>query len=165
METNSVDTISTTLQTLEAVAKQIEAQPLSVILIICLLVFGAVLKLLFSVGRNVGYQLEKEGFVKAGKLARITSGCLIQLIPIFVLVTGCRANLLIAEPGKVAQCPNPQFVIMMWGICLGVVAWVSHATIVRRFEKYIPLLGGKPENGSLGNTDLIKNPDADKSKE
>lgn len=158
METNSVDTISTTLQTLGAVAQQIEAQPLSVILIVCLLVFGAVLKLLFSVGKNLGNQLEKEGFVRGGKLVRIGSACLIQLIPIFVLATGCRANLMIAHPGKVAQCPNPEFVIMMWGICLGLVAWVLHATLVRRFEKHIPLLAGKPENGSLGNTDLIEKP-------
>jgi len=166
MNTNSVDSITTTLQTLGAVAKQIEAQPLSVILIGCLLVFGSVLKLLFSVGRNVGHQLEKEGFHGIGTLTRIGSACLIQLIPLFVLAAGCRANLMIAEPGKVAQCANPQFVIGMWGLLLAMVAWILHATVVRRFEKYIPLLAGKPENGDLlksGNTDLIKNPESTKN--
>lgn len=151
--THSVDTIDTTLKTLGAVAQQIEAQPLSVILIVCLLVFGAVLKLMFSVGKNLGHQLEKEGFIGIGKIVRMSSACLVQLIPVFVLLGGCRANLWIAEPGKVAQCPNPDVVIMMWGICLGVVAWVAHATVVHRLEAFIPLLGGKAENG---NTDIVE---------
>lgn len=144
METNELSTIA---QTISAVTKQIEAQPLSVILIFCLLVAGGIFKLIFNVARNLGHEMERNGFEKSGKLTRIFSTCCIQLIPLFVLATGAKANLLIADPGKVAQCPYPDFVIAMWGVCLACVAWIAHATIGRRLEKYLPFLGGTPENG------------------
>jgi hypothetical protein len=161
MNTNSVESINQAVKTISALTEQIQTWPLSVVLVICLLIAGSTMKLTLNVIRNAGHALESTGLPKTGKITRIVATCLIQLIPVFVLASGGWANGLIADPGKVAPCPNPQFVIVMWGVCIGAMTWIIHWKFVKRFEKFLPLLSGQPTNGSSQDHPTVERKDDD----
>jgi hypothetical protein len=67
---------------------------------------------------------------------------------------GAVGNGTLGNPGAVS--PDQRFpvaVLALQGFLLGFGAWALHAFLLRRFEKYIPLLAGKS-----GDTQLIDKP-------
>jgi hypothetical protein len=115
---------------LRATIEQMHEWPVSVMLVACLLVLGYALKLAHFVPN--------------------------RMIPIVVMGLGLALNVFIGDTGKVA--PNqrhPEVVLGLYGLMLGFISWVSHHAVIKRFEKYLPMLQGKeggPGDANKNNT-------------
>ena len=108
---------------------QIEQLPFSLLLLVVLIVLGGVLKML-ALFPN-------------------------KWIPAVIFVVGTVANGYFGAHGSVGPDQTPEVVLAFRGFLVGATAWTLHATILKRFEKYVPLLAGK-----TGDTDSIEKPKA-----
>ena len=96
---------------------QVEQWPFSILLLAALIIFGGVLKLV-AVFPN-------------------------KWIPVAVLGVGAVVNATCGSNGSVGPDQNPVMVLAMRGFVIGFAAWTLHALLIKRFEKWIPILAGK----------------------
>lgn len=103
-----------------AAVTQMQQQPVAVLLIPVLIVFGAMLK---SVPRFPN-----------------------RMIPTCVILVGGAVNATfgsVANPGALAPDTNLTFVLFLHGFMIGTGAWFAHALVLKRFEKHLPFLAGR----------------------
>lgn len=104
--------------TLTSAVQQMQQWPIAVLLVAVLIVMGGVLK-------------SMELFPN-------------RAIPAAVLTMGAIANALLGDPGSVSPAQrHPEAVLALQGILLGFAAWGLHHFLLRRLERFIPLLAGK----------------------
>ncbi len=109
---------------------QMQQQPIVVLLIPVLIVFGAMLK----------------------SLERFPN----RAIPTVVILTGGIINAIfgtVHNPGAIDPETNLYFVKFIHGFLLGTGACLIHKLVLKRFEKFLPFLAGKS-----GDTEEFKNP-------
>ena len=128
MNTNGFSTFGEGIRFAASVIEQMQAWPSAVLLGICLIILGGVLKTLALFPNRA--------------------------IPAVVLVCGTGVNLLIGDAGQVDPAQrHPEIILAMWGFCVAFGAWMTHALLLKRFEKYLPIL-----NGRSGDTEVISKP-------
>lgn len=116
-----------------AAVSQMQQQPLAVLLIPVLIVFGAMLK----------------------TIPRFPN----RMIPTFVILAGGCVNAAfgsVSNPGALDPAANLTFVQFLHGFLIGTGAWVLHAVVLKRFERFVPFLAGKS-----GDTVEIKKSDVE----
>lgn len=113
-----------------SVVEQMQSWPSAVLLGVCLVILGWVLKMMALFPNRA--------------------------IPAVVLLTGTLVNLFIGDTGKVDPSQrHPEIILAMWGFCVAFGAWMAHALLLKRFEKFLPIL-----NGRSGDTTPPLKPDA-----
>lgn len=118
MNTDFTPSLNDATQLISGLVQQIQSWPAAVLLAVCLIVIGVVLK----------------------SLALFPN----KFIPVTILLGGALINLLIGDPGQVDPAQrHPDVILAMWGFCVGAAAWVAHAVFLKRFEKYLPFLEEK----------------------
>lgn len=120
------------IQTATEAVRQMQQWPVAILIIAALIVMGGVLKSL-------------EFFPN-------------RAIPMMVLVLGAAANTMLGDTGSISPTQrNPMAVLALQGVLLGFAAWALHAFLLRRLERFVPLLAGKS-----GDTVEIKKSDVEK---
>jgi hypothetical protein len=118
MNTNSMNWLTEATQSATALVHQIQAWPSAVLLGVCLIILGAMLKML---------KLFPNRF-----------------IPAVLLVIGAGGTMLTGDVGKVEPTQrHPEIILAMQGLVVAFAACLTHALVLKRFEKFIPLLAGK----------------------
>lgn len=124
MDTNSIPYLEHASQFATAVVHQIQSWPSAVLLGACLIILGWMLK-----------------------SARFMPN---KYIPFILLSVGTVSNLAIGDISKVDPTQrNPQVILAMWGFCVAFAAWMSHALILKRFEKFLPIINGNDQSDQL----------------
>ena len=125
--------LSNWIGTAGAAVSQMQQQPMAVLLIPVLIVFGAMLK----------------------TVPRFPN----RMIPTCVILVGGAVNTAfgsVANPGALDPNTNLNFVLFVHGFLIGTGAWMVHALVLKRFEKYVPFLAGRS-----GDTQEIKKSDVE----
>lgn len=112
------------METVEGAIKQMEKWPVALLIIAVLIVAGCCLKII-GIFPN-------------------------RYIPISVISMGGVANGLLGSLDAVKDQRHPIAVLVLQGVMLGCVAWIAHAFLLKRFEKYVPFLAGR-----TGDTQII----------
>lgn len=115
MNTEDISSLNEVTKLVAALVNQIQSWPAAVLLAVCLIVLGVVLKSL-AIFPN-------------------------KFIPVTILIGGALLNLFIGDPGQVDPAQrHPDVILGMWGFCVGAASWLAHAVVLKRFEKYLPFL-------------------------
>lgn len=118
-------------ETVAGAVKQMQQWPVALLIIAVLIVAGSSLKII--------------GFFPN------------RFIPISVIALGGIGNGFLGDISSVSsQQRHPLAVLVLQGIMLGFVAWILHASLLKRFEKFIPFLGGRSGDTVIIGKDDIK---------
>lgn len=113
--TNELGMIQQGVKTAEAVINQVQAWPVAVALVACLIVLRYALM-----------------------LAHVFPN---RAIPLTILIIGGVLNVFVGDVGKVDPTQRyPSVVLAMFGVILAFLSLVIRAVILKKYENYIPLL-------------------------
>lgn len=122
MNTNSMNWLTDATQSATALVNQIQAWPSAVLLGVCLIIAGGILK---------GLKLFPNKF-----------------IPALLIAAGAIVTWFTGDIGKVEPTQrHPEIILAMQGCVVAFASCLTHALVLKRFEKHIPFL-----NGSSGDT-------------
>lgn len=120
--------IASVIQSATDALRQVQSWPVAILIIAVLIVLGGALK--------------------------VVSAFPNKYIPIAVLLCGSLGNAMLGDLESVKAARHPLAVLALQGFIFGFAAWTLHHFLLRRFEKFIPLLAGK-----TGDTQIIDKKD------